>query len=82
MTFLWISLIIESYTKEHSMDKSTHIEGGKEYTATPITPAEMVKQTIEVIDRKTGEAYDPKAKFDEMMNKPEVVAILKSLKIR
>ena len=35
-----------------------------------------------VKDRKTGEHYDPKAKFDELMNKPEIMASLNRLKIR
>jgi hypothetical protein len=35
-----------------------------------------------VQDRKTGEYYDPKAKFDELMNKPEITAMLNRLKIR
>ena len=35
-----------------------------------------------VKDRKTGEYYDPKAKFDELMNKPEIMASLKRLKAR
>jgi hypothetical protein len=35
-----------------------------------------------VKDRKTGEYYDPKAKFDELMNKPEILASLKRLSIR
>ena len=35
-----------------------------------------------VKDKKTGEWYDPKAKFDELMNKPEIVASLKRLAIR
>jgi hypothetical protein len=35
-----------------------------------------------VQDRKTGESYDPKAKFDELMNKPEIMAMLNRLKIR
>jgi hypothetical protein len=35
-----------------------------------------------VQDRKTGERYDPKAKFDELMNKPEIMASLNRLKIR
>jgi hypothetical protein len=64
------------------MDKSTHIPFAKEYTATAITPAEMVKQTMTVIDRKTGEAYDPKARFDEMMNKQEIVDVFMRLKVR
>jgi hypothetical protein len=35
-----------------------------------------------VQDRKTGEFYDPKAKFDELMNKPEILAMLKRLSVR
>ena len=35
-----------------------------------------------VQDRKTGEYYDPKAKFDELMQKEEIVAVLKRLKAR
>ena len=63
------------------MDKSTHIEGGKEYTATLITPEAMLKQATMVMDRVTGEVYDPKAKFDEMMNKPEIEAMFKRMSI-
>ena len=40
-------------------------------------------QTANLVqDRKTGEMYDPQAKFDEMMNKPEIVDVLKRLTIR
>ncbi len=35
-----------------------------------------------VQDRKTGEYYDPKAKFDQLMNRPEIMASLKRLSIR
>ena len=35
-----------------------------------------------VQDRKTGEFYDPKAKFDELMNKPEIMAMLNRLTVR
>jgi hypothetical protein len=35
-----------------------------------------------VQDRKTGEFYDPKAAFDHMMDKPEIVAAFKRLSIR
>ena len=35
-----------------------------------------------VKDKKTGEYYDPKAKFDEMMNKPEIMAVFKRLTSR
>jgi hypothetical protein len=35
-----------------------------------------------VQDRKTGEFYDPKAAFDKLMNKPEIMAMLKRLAVR
>ena len=35
-----------------------------------------------VQDRKTGESYDPQQKFDQLMNKPEILASLKRLSIR
>jgi len=40
------------------------------------------REVNRVQDRKTGEAYDPKAKFDEMLNKPEIIDMLKRLTIR
>jgi hypothetical protein len=40
------------------------------------------REVNRVEDRKTGESYDPKAKFDELMNKPEILDMLKRLKIR
>jgi hypothetical protein len=40
------------------------------------------REVNRVQDRKTGEWYDPKAKFDELMNKPEIMAMLNRLKIR
>lgn len=35
-----------------------------------------------VQDRKTGEFYNPQAKFDELMNKPEILAVFKRLSVR
>jgi hypothetical protein len=35
-----------------------------------------------VQDRKTGECYNPKEAFDAMMNKPEILAVLKRLAVR
>ena len=40
------------------------------------------REVNRVEDRKTGESYDPKAKFDELMNKPEIQAMLKRLAVR
>ena len=41
---------------------------------------EQAQQRVQ--DRKTGEFYDPRAKFDELMNKPEILAMLKRLAVR
>jgi hypothetical protein len=35
-----------------------------------------------VQDRKTGEWYNPKERFDALMNKPEIMAVLKRLAVR
>jgi hypothetical protein len=35
-----------------------------------------------VKDRNTGEWYDPKAAFDKLMNKPEILAVFKRLAVR
>ena len=35
-----------------------------------------------VKDKKTGEYYDPKDKFDELMNKAVITAMLNRLKVR
>jgi hypothetical protein len=37
------------------------------------------REVNRVQDRKTGEYYDPKAAFDNLMNRPEVMASLKRL---
>jgi ribosomal protein L17 len=45
--------------------------------------SKVQKQLDQLVqDRKTGEYYDPKQKFDELMNKPEITAMLNRLKIR
>jgi len=64
------------------MDKSTHIPGAPEFTAEPISREEMVARATMVIDRKTGQAYDPKIKFDELMGTAEIQAMLKRLSVR
>jgi hypothetical protein len=33
-------------------------------------------------DRKTGEFYNPQERFDQLMNKPEIMAMLKRLAVR
>ncbi len=50
----------------------------KHYTNTknPVNFPKLVQ------DRKTGEWYNPQAKFDELMNKPEILAVFKRLSVR
>ncbi len=55
---------------------------GPEGKATMISAADMIKAGTLVMDRVTGEMYDPQAKFDELMQKDEIVAVLKRLKVR
>jgi hypothetical protein len=40
------------------------------------------REVNRVQDRKTGEFYNPKERFDQLMNKPEILAMLKRLAIR
>lgn len=44
--------------------------------------ANNLEQAGWVKDRKTGEWYDPKAAFDNLMNKPETLAVFKRMKDR
>lgn len=46
--------------------------------------AEFAQRELDklVQDRKTGQFYDPKAAFDNLMNTPEVLASLKRLAVR
>ena len=65
------------------MDKADYSNTtGPEFTATPITAKAAFEQALTVLDRTTGEAYDPKARFDEMMQKDEIVAVFKLLSIK
>jgi hypothetical protein len=40
------------------------------------------REVNRVQDRKTGEWYDPKARFDDLMNRHEITDLLKRLTIR
>jgi hypothetical protein len=40
------------------------------------------REVNRVQDRKTGEFYDPRAKFDELMNKPAIIESFKRLAVR
>ena len=41
---------------------------------------EQAQQRVQ--DRKTGEHYNPQEAFDAMMDKPEILAVLKRLAVR
>ena len=64
------------------MDKSVDIPGAPEFTVEPISREEFVANATLVLDRKTGQAYDPKIKFDELMGTAEIQAMLKRLAVR
>ena len=40
------------------------------------------REVNRVQDRKTGEFYNPQQRFDQLMNKPEILAMLKRLAVR
>jgi len=40
------------------------------------------REVNRVQDRKTGEFYNPQEAFDKLMNKPEILAMLKRLAVR
>jgi ribosomal protein S8 len=44
--------------------------------------ANNLEQEGFVKDRKTGEWYNPKERFDAMMNEPEIQAVFKRLAVR
>jgi hypothetical protein len=45
--------------------------------------AKVEQTTVQLVqDRKTGEWYNPQERFDALMNKPEIVAVFKRLKVR
>lgn len=55
---------------------------GPEYTVEPITVKDMVVRAQLVMDRVTGEMYNPQERFDELMQKEEILAVFKRMKVR
>lgn len=55
-----------------------NIQTGKQHTVAPMLVDEF-KQALLVVDRKTGELYDPEAKFRELMNDELIQATFKRL---
>jgi hypothetical protein len=54
----------------------------KEQISDQMTQEIQAARAQQVQDRKTGEFYNPQEAFDAMMNKPEILAMLKRLAIR
>jgi hypothetical protein len=64
-------------TKEQTMQELEQIVNGWIRETVAQKPQPNLVQ-----DRKTGESYDPQAKFDELMNKQEIQAVFKRLSVR
>ena len=54
----------------------------KEQISDQMTQEIQAARAQQVQDRKTGEFYNPQEAFDAMMNKPEILAMLKRLAVR
>ena len=54
----------------------------KEQISDQMTQEIQAARAQQVQDRKTGEFYNPQERFDQLMNKPEILASLKRLSIR
>lgn len=54
----------------------------KEQISDQMTKEIQEARAQQVRDRKTGEWYNPQERFEERMNSPEVMAVLKRMKDR
>jgi hypothetical protein len=54
----------------------------KEQISDKMTQEIQAARAQQVQDRKTGEFYNPQERFDTIMNKPEILAMLKRLAVR
>lgn len=76
-----------SKMSEMSMLIQERLERGEEPVdiayALEIPMSWIHEEQVEMVqDRKTGEWYNPQERFDEIMNKPEIMASLKRLAVR
>jgi len=69
---------IDSNKQEHMMIDRTP----KEQISDQMTQEIQAARAQQVQDRKTGEFYNPQERFDQLMNKPEILAMLKRLAVR
>ena len=54
----------------------------KEQISDQMTQEIQAARAQQVQDRKTGLFYNPQERFDQLMNKPEILAMLKRLAVR
>ena len=54
----------------------------KEQISDAMTKEIQEARAQQVQDRKTGEMYNPQERFDQLMNKPEIMAVFKRLAVR
>ena len=64
------------------MDKSVDIPGGKEYTARTVTVDSFKEQARMVMDRVTGELYDPDVRFQQLLQEPWFQIQLARMRLR
>jgi Lhr-like helicase len=73
---------MKNYIAYHDVDMETNIEAPNLEIAHELAEefGLEVDSIVEAVqDRKTGEFYNPQKSFDEMMNKPEILAVFKRL---
>ena len=76
--------MIDRTPKEQISDRMTQeIKTARKTLEQMAQEARVEQGAVELVqDRKTGEFYDPKERFDALMNKPEILAMLKRLAVR
>jgi hypothetical protein len=77
-------MMIDRTPKEQISDRMTQeIKTARKTLEQMAQEARVEQGAVELVqDRKTGEFYDPKERFDALMNKPEILAMLKRLAVR
>jgi hypothetical protein len=76
--------MIDRTPKEQISDMMTkEIQEARKTLEQMAQEARVEQATVELVqDRKTGEFYNPQERFDQLMNKPEILAMLKRLAVR
>jgi hypothetical protein len=77
-------MMIDRTPKEQISDRMTQeIKTARKTLEQMAQEARVEQAAVELVqDRKTGLYYNPQERFDQLMNKPEILASLKRLSIR